>query len=54
MTNKLVTSATDAEEMIANYGTWDNEKVWITKDGKAMCHTHGVAHCTTKEWYSGQ
>ena len=52
MTKKLVTKAIDAEQHIAEYGTWDDERVWITKDSKAMCHTHGTAHYTSKEWYS--
>ena len=54
MTKKLVTKAIDSDEHVAEYGTFDDERVWVTKDGKAMCHTHGIAHHTTKEWYSAQ
>lgn len=54
MTRKQVVKATDANAYINEYGAWDEELVWIAKDNKAICHTEGVAHYTTKEWYSAQ
>jgi hypothetical protein len=39
---------------IAEYGTYDDELVWIAKDGRAICYSDGAAHITAKEWYSGQ
>jgi hypothetical protein len=54
ITNKLITTALDAEKYIAEYGTFDDEIVWVAKDGKANCHTHDTAHYTTKQWYAAQ
>jgi hypothetical protein len=54
MTKKLVAKAIDAEQHIGEYGTGDDERVWITTDGKAICHTHDTEHYTTKEWTSAQ
>lgn len=54
MTKKVVTKAIDADQHIAEYCTWDDEKVWVAKDGKAICYADGVGHLTTKEWYEGQ
>jgi hypothetical protein len=54
ITEKVITGANDAAQYIGNYGVFDDDLVWIAKDGNAICYAHDVAHCTTKEWYSGQ
>ena len=51
---KMVVKAKDADSYIAEYGVFDDDLVWVAKDGMAICYADGVAHCTTKEWYSGQ
>lgn len=54
ITEKPITKANDAERYIGEYGASDDDLVWIAKDGNAICYAHDVAHCTTKEWYTGQ
>ena len=51
---KLVGKATDADRFITEYGTYDDELVWVAKDGKAICYSHDTAHTTNKEWQAGQ
>ena len=50
----MVIKAIDADAYIAEYLAYDDEKVWVAKDNKAICHREDVAHYTTKEWYSAQ
>jgi hypothetical protein len=50
----LIGKASDATSYINEYGTYDDELVWVAKDGKAICYAHDVAHITAREWYSGQ
>lgn len=54
ITEKLIGKASDATSYINEYGTYDDELVWVAKDGKAICFSHGAAHITSKEWYSAQ
>ena len=54
ITKKMVIKAIDAAEYIAEYLAYDDEKVWVAKDNKAICHREDVAHYTTKEWYAAQ
>jgi hypothetical protein len=54
ITEKLISKASDATSYIGEYGTYDDELVWVAKDGKAICYSHGAAHITAREWYSGQ
>ena len=48
----IVIQAIDSQRYIAEYGTFDDESVWVAKDGKSICHTHDTAHYTTKQWES--
>lgn len=54
ITEKMITKANDAAQYIGNYGAFDDDLVWIAKDGNALCYADGVAHCTTKDWYAAQ
>lgn len=52
ITEMIVIQAIDSQRYIAEYGTFDDESVWVAKDGKSICHTHDTAHYTTKQWES--
>lgn len=55
ITEKPVIKAVDAQQFIAEYGTYEDDLVWV--DGKAkraLCDTqgYGTAHITPQEWKS--
>jgi hypothetical protein len=54
MTQKSVSIAKDAEQYGREYYAFDDDIVWITRDGNAICYANDVAHCTTQEWRMAQ
>jgi hypothetical protein len=51
---KAVVNAKDADRYIGEYGAFDDDLVWIARDGNAICYGSNTAHITAKEFASGQ
>ncbi len=51
---KAVVNAKDADRYIGEYGAFDDDLVWIARDGNAICYGSDTAHITAKEFASGQ
>jgi hypothetical protein len=50
---KQVIKAADAKQYINEFGSYDEELVWIDRmENRALCDTmnHGTGHITEKEW----
>ena len=54
LVEKPVVNAKDADRYIGEYGSFDDDLVWIARDGNAICYGSNTAHNTAKEWGSGQ
>ena len=53
ITERQVVKAVDANRYIAEYGSYDDELVWVdNKSKKAICDDGGLStgHMTQKEW----